>query len=95
MERLALRKSLDFLLPNLRIVELTTDASTSIISMMGERGSCLHGVCLRMNTITYYTFLYTHVARDYPMIFHSLDVWHKAKKLKKALEEVIYTEFLQ
>ena len=30
------------------------------------------------------------VARDYPKIFHSLDVWHKAKKLKKALEEVIY-----
>lgn len=27
-------------------------------------------------------------ARDYPDVVHSLDIWHKAKKLRKALEEV-------
>ena len=37
MEREALRRSLEYIsCTNLKIVELTTDASTSIISMMGE-----------------------------------------------------------
>ena len=30
-------------------------------------------------------------ATKYPTIFHSLDVWHKAKKLRKALTNVIIT----
>ena len=87
MERLALRKKLDFLLPRLKIVELATDASMSIIAMIGE----LHmNFCLFVGKKEVEFFLYAHTARDYPMILHSLDVWHKAKKLKKALEEVNY-----
>ena len=41
--------------------------------------------------ISEYSSLYpVFVAREYPHIFHSLDVWHKAKKIKKALEEVMH-----
>ena len=82
MERLALRKSLDFLLPKLQIVELATDASISIISMMGT-----YYICICPSWILILKSFFS--ARDHPEIFHSLDVWHKSKKLKKALEEVM------
>jgi len=37
--------------------------------------------------------LLTFIGNDYPDIHHSLDVWHKAKKLKKELGEVCITRF--
>ena len=33
-------------------------------------------------------------AKQYPNIIHSLDVWHKSKKLVKALTEVQWTAFV-
>lgn len=82
MERLALKKCLSSLLPIVRIEEIATDASTSIIAILAYNVSwCMYAQILFCMTTTY-------TARDYPNIFHSLDVWHKAKKLRKALEEV-------
>ena len=31
---------------------------------------------------------YFLLAREFPEIVHSLDIWHKAKKIRKALAEV-------
>lgn len=91
MERLALKKSLSFLLPLVHIKELTTDAAVAVIAMMGKIRNCIvQVVCLVIYVIPY-------IARDYPNSVHSLDVWHKSKKLKKALEEVLsyYVQIFQ
>ena len=81
MKRLGLRKTLDFMAGKLSIVEVATDASTSIKAMLGNY------------TIVEECCITHHVARDYPHIFHSLDIWHKSKKLKKALAEVRMMSF--
>ena len=62
MERLALKKSLDFLLCKLQIVELTTDASLSIIAMIGK--AKLLAAYIGMYCIYMYSYtisLYTYV----------------------------------
>ena len=76
MEREAFIRSLNFLLPRIKCTEIITDASTSIRNILGLlKVSFLHNIILL-------------VAADYPNIFHSFDVWHKAKKFKKALAKV-------
>lgn len=32
---------------------------------------------------------YVSVAREFPQYYHSLDIWHKAKKLRKCLLQVL------
>ena len=46
---------------------------------------------LHSHNSIYYTakFAYT-AANEFPEYHHSLDVWHKAKKLKKSLSEVSF-----
>lgn len=77
MEREALKRSLDYLCTCVNVKELVTDASTSVIKLLSK-----HGV----RHLHKYTFI--NAATRYPEVIHSLDIWHKAKKLKKALLEV-------
>ncbi|XP_019861927.1 PREDICTED: uncharacterized protein LOC100634668 [Amphimedon queenslandica] len=62
MECEGLKRCLDNIAANstMKVKELTTDASITVIAMMRDK---------------------------YPSIVHSLDVWHKAKKLKKSLSQ--------
>ena len=41
-----------------------------------------------MLTELVHNYVYAILATKYPSIFHSLDVWHKEKKLRKALTKV-------
>lgn len=43
---------------------------------------------VHLESCTCMYFFYFIVADDYTDVHHSLDVWHKAKKLKKGLSEV-------
>ncbi|XP_062500796.1 uncharacterized protein LOC134178034 [Corticium candelabrum] len=62
MEKLGLQRGMTSVRLRINVVELVTDASTSVKAMMARDA-------------------------EYKEIFHSLDVWHKAKKLAKALSE--------
>lgn len=80
MEREGMIQCLDFLLANgLKIAELITDSSTSVAKTLG-----IPFVTLIIVVCVYHILLET----NYPGIYHSRDVWHKSKKLKKALAEV-------
>ena len=86
MEREALRRSLEYLKDKTNITELVTDAATSIIAMMGKH---IRIILPRITCISHY-LLHCPSARDFPHVHHSLDVWHKAKKLRKSLLEASY-----
>ena len=88
MEVVGLKRALNFLKDKVKISEVVTDASTTVIS-------CL-GTCITLYNITHTNlhlqlimFAYT-AANEFPEYYHSLDVWHKAKKLKKSLSEVSF-----
>ena len=88
MEVVGLKRALNFLKDKVKISEVVTDASTTVIS-------CL-GTCIILYNITHtdlhlqlIMFAYT-AANEFPEYHHSLDVWHKAKKLKKSLSEVSF-----
>ena len=84
MEREGLIRCLNFLISDgVRIKEVVTDSSTSVAKTIGK-----------IFFITYSCYSLWHIAAtDYPTIHHSRDIWHKAKKLRKALYEVctVYT----
>ena len=76
MEREGMIRCLDFLMVNgMEVVELITDSSTSVAK-----------------TLSMVMFVFIHASNitetKYPNVYHSHNVWHKAKKLKKALAEV-------
>ena len=87
MEKEAFVRSLQFLQTHILCKEIITDASTSIRKEMGkpsyniQRYNCLHW-CL-------------FPATKHADIFHSLDVWHKSKKIRKALAKVRNTLFVK
>ena len=77
MEREAFMRSMTHILEFLQCPEVITDASSSIRKIIGTfkvYHCCVH------------TFVFKET--KYPNMVHSLDVWHKAKILKKALAEV-------
>ena len=68
-----------FLIDNqLDIAEIVTDASSSVRKSLGT-------VKLYSAYVTGITCICVSVETKYPAVHHSLDVWHKSKKLKKAL----------
>lgn len=69
-------------------VKYTTDASIVIISMIGEQEVWLN------QSLSMIVVFHLFSAKQYPNILHSLDVWHKSKKLVKALTEVQWTAFV-
>lgn len=79
MEREGLVHCLNFLISNgVHIKEVVTDSSTSVAKTIGT-----------IFFIAYHFYSLWHItATDYPAIHHSRDIWHKAKKLRKALCEV-------
>ena len=87
MERTAVIRALKHLEDNgITAGELVTDASSAFQKMLGMYNHF-------RRRVTYFDTL----ATDHPTIHHSMDIWHKAKKLKKALTEVsmifIYYDF--
>ena len=108
MERLGLQRHLRKLCEELTACEIVTDASTSVMAMLGKKIICNHqqlfdairsagGFFLVYSFINptifinifnihlYYSFC---LAKDFPHVYHALDIWHKAKKLRKSLLEV-------
>ena len=87
MEREGLLRALRFLMAKLHdsviVDEVITDASTSVRTVLGmHRDWC---VCI----VQLYVFLQLfHLATHFPEVHHSMDVWHKSKKLKQALTKV-------
>ena len=90
-----MRKALKYLEGRVTTSEVVTDASKSVISMLSEFVCvlvCVH-VCVCVCTaLCSYNIKY--LAKDFPHLYHSLDVWHKSKKLKKSLLEVKITCYL-
>ena len=82
METEAIRKALHFLKDKVSISEVVTDASRTVMALMGKISLfkiIFRNVINNTNTIT---------ERGFSQYFHSLDVWHKSKKLKKCLAKV-------
>ena len=85
MEREAFKRSMQYLTnKGIKISEIVTDASTAVISIAGKS----YPLQVHLESCTCIYFFYFIVASNYTDVHHSLDVWHKAKKLKKGLSEV-------
>ena len=82
MEREGILRALNFLLGKLHgsvtVDEVITDASSSVRTVLGMY------VYVLMHLFISALFSATH----FPDIHHSMDVWHKSKKLKQALAKV-------
>jgi len=78
MERKGMIRALDFLTSRVTVDELITDASTSVHKTLGMCSA----VRIHMENFI------CRIATKYPSIHHSYDIWHKSKKLQKALTEV-------
>lgn len=51
---------------------------------------CICAICIQcMYVYQYYYVMCRYSATYFPDIHHSMDVWHKSKKLKQALAKVI------
>ena len=80
MEVLGLKRALRFLKDEVTISEVVTDASTTV-------SSCpVRTLCVHVQSSTLHIGL---AATEFPEYHHSLDVWHKSKKLKKSLAEEV------
>ena len=79
METEGMRRALRFLEGKAQISEIVTDASRSIMALLGMF------VILGWN-ITFTFLQYTE--KNFSSYYHSLDVWHSQKNLKKSLLEV-------
>jgi len=79
MEKEAFQRCLESLMShNLEVGEIITDASSPIRKLLGNNFE-----------IYYYVFeLNFLLAANHPTIKHSMDIWHKSKKLRKALADV-------
>ena len=81
MEREAMKRALDFIAGcDIIVEELVTDASSSVRKTLG-----MFVLIVILCTISE---LLHQIAVKYPDTKHSMDIWHKAKKLKKTLIEV-------
>ena len=82
MEREAMKRALDFIAGcDIIVEELVTDASSSVRKTLGT-------FVLIVILCTISELLHQIVAK-YPDTYkHSMDIWHKAKNLKKTLIEV-------
>ena len=80
MEVLGLKRALNFLKDKVKISEVVTDASSSVMFCIGIY---MHNT----KKLHLHLIMFVHTAAEY---HHSLDVWHKAKKLKKSLSEVSF-----
>ena len=70
---------LNFLLSSgMKISEVVTDFSTSVAKTLGNYELC---------ALIHYAYDVT-IETDHAVVHHSRNVWHKAKKLRKALSEV-------
>ena len=83
METDAIRKALHFLKDKISISEVVTDASRTVMALMGEIS--LSKIIFR-NVTNYNNINLTE--KEFSQYIHSLDVWHKSKKLKKCLAKV-------
>ena len=78
-----LKRALRFLKEKINISEFVTDASTTVISCLGIVCTCM---CIKQHVQP--SVLHTGLAaNEFPENHHSLDVWHKSKKLKKSLSK--------
>lgn len=78
MEREGMICCLDFLIAKgMKVAELITDSLTSVAKTLGMVVVHINLYMLQILTET-----------KYPSVYHSRNVWHKVKKLKKALAEV-------
>ena len=84
MEKIGLIRAVESLKrKGVKINELVTDASSTVIKHLGMSS---------LTVTTKNSNIPTFSAERDPLFkdtFHSLDVWHKAKKLSKAITEVI------
>ena len=79
LEKEGFVRSLKFLLPKLSCKEIVTDLS-AICNELGEYTS-----------VELYAFILIFIiAAKHPDIFHSLDIWHKSKKMRKVLTKVTF-----
>lgn len=85
MEVEGMLRCLRYLKTKVTISEIVTDAATSVISML-----CKYCYVLLCTTIHMYTHARIHAAREFPQYYHSLDIWHKSRKLRKCLLEVMH-----
>ena len=84
METEAIRKALHFLKDKISISEVVTDASRTVMALMGKISLSkiiFRNVINNTNTIT---------GREFSQYFHSLDVWHKSKKIEKVSRQGRY-----
>ena len=75
MEREAVDRALKKLKERVNVVEITTDSSTSVTKMLG----------MLFYVFTLLAYLWPIAADKHPRVLHSMDIWHKAKLLKKVL----------
>ena len=82
IEREAVDRVVKHLKESVNVVEITTDSSTSVTKMLG---------------IFFLAYLLVNTADKYPRVCHSMDIWHKAKLLKKVLNnvEILYIPFFR
>ena len=78
MEREAVDRALKKLKERVNVVEITTDSSTSVTKMLG----------MLFYIFTILAYLWPIAADKHPRVLHSMDTWHKAKLLKKVLNNV-------
>ena len=80
LEKEGFVRSLQFLLPKLSCKEIVTDSLSVIHNELGEYTS-----------VELYAFILIFIiAAKHPVIFHSLDIWNKSKKMRKALIKVTF-----
>ena len=78
MEREGMIRCLDYLIAKgMKVAELIIDSSNSVAKTLSM--FIIH---------RYIDTCFNCSETKYPSVYHSRDVWHKAKKLKKALAEV-------
>ena len=83
MEREAMKRALDFIAGcDITVEELVTDASSSVRKILG-----IFVIIVILYTINK-SLHRISIAAKYPQTYHSMDIWHKAKKLRKVLTEV-------
>ena len=79
MEREAIDRAVKHLKDQVNIVEITTDSSSAVTKVLGK-------VYLVNWSVIKLTLLI--IADKHPTVLHSMDIWHKAKLLKKVLNNV-------
>ena len=81
MEQEAVHRALNQIQGKVKVLEITTDSSTAVTKMLGM-----------FDDLWSITSLFI-TADKYSGIKHSMDVWHKAKLLKKVLSNVSLCNF--